>query len=109
VEFRGFEENGETIAEDAIFWLIGSHFVRGALSLEEKPIPRTRLSEDDISRVWGVVREFLETQPFINNRTLRALSGINYDQAIQFFGVMVERGKLNREGKSSGVKYTLPK
>lgn len=82
--------------------------VGGAPSLEEKNIPTTRLSEAEISRVWRIVCEFLKVQPFINNRTLRAISGINYDQAIQFFNLMVNQGKLIREGKSSGIKYTLP-
>jgi predicted HTH transcriptional regulator len=81
--------------------------VRG-LTLEVKNVPRTRLSEAEISRVWVIVREFLRKHPSVTNRTLRAISGISYDQAIQFFNRMVDQGKLIREGKSSGVKYTLP-
>lgn len=83
--------------------------MRGMLSLTKKPISRTKLSEADILLVWEQVCEFLKTHPFITNRTLRALSGINYDQAIHFFGYMVEQGELSREGKSSGVKYRLSK
>jgi predicted HTH transcriptional regulator len=73
---------------------------------EQKEAPRTRLSEEEILKLSRHVQNYLLKHPDINNRTLRAISGINYDQAIQFFNCMVERGQLQREGKSSGIKYT---
>lgn len=73
---------------------------------KQKEGPRTRLSEVEILKLSKLVQNYLLKHPDINNRTLRAISGINYDQAIQFFNCMVESGQLKREGKSSGIKYT---
>jgi predicted HTH transcriptional regulator len=75
---------------------------------EKKPKSRTRLNEEEILRLIEVVHHYLKDNPAINNRTLRAISGINYDQAIHFFNHMVEAELLSREGKGSGIKYTQP-
>jgi hypothetical protein len=77
-------------------------------SLEKKRKPSTVLSDVEIEQLIKLVRNHLKSYPAINNRTLRALSGIGYDQAINFFNSMVEKKLLFREGKGSGVKYTLP-
>lgn len=77
-------------------------------SLEKSRKPKTVLNAGEISQLIKLVRNYLKTNPAINNRTLRAISGINYDQAIHFFNHTIETKLLLREGKNSGIKYTLP-
>ena len=55
-----------------------------------------------------MVKAYLETHSSINNRSLRSISGVNYDQAINIFRHMIDEGNLIKEGKSSGTKYHLP-
>ena len=50
--------------------------------------------------------DFLGTHPFVTNKILRSLTGINYDQAIQFFNLMLDTQKLRKEGVGSGTRYT---
>lgn len=69
----------------------------------------TILLDADLSRAVKLVQTYLETNPSITNRSLREISGINYDQAIRVFRCMVDEGKLIKEGKSSGTKYSLPR
>ena len=68
----------------------------------------TTLTEDEIQRTKMAVLKYLKDHPFINNTALRELTGLNYDQAIRFFGVMISEGVLRRTGKTSGTKYVLP-
>jgi DNA-binding IclR family transcriptional regulator len=55
----------------------------------------------------AIVLRHLATEPEINNRTLRRLTGLNYDQAIKFFARMVEEGMIVRLGRASGTRYLL--
>lgn len=69
----------------------------------------TKLSKEEMMRVTGVVKKYLSKNVSINNRTLRALTDIGYDQAIFFFNFMVKEKLLERVGQGSGTKYTLSK
>jgi hypothetical protein len=66
------------------------------------------LSDEHVVCVGRQVETYLSTHSYITNRELRALSGITYDQAIDFFNRMVGCGKLERIGKASGTKYQAP-
>jgi predicted HTH transcriptional regulator len=52
---------------------------------------------------------FVKQNGFITNRQCRVLLGIGYEQAIMVFNKLVESGELIREGRTSSVKYRLPK
>lgn len=67
----------------------------------------TTLSSERVSEVESLVETFLKQHDSITNRKLREISGVNYDQAIYFFNLMVDRGQLQRTGKASGTKYVL--
>lgn len=68
---------------------------------------RTKLTKDELKEIALVVNKYLSTNQFINNRTLRSLTGIGYDQAIHFFGKMVKEKRLEKIGQGSGTKYSL--
>ena len=53
------------------------------------------------------VLSYLSRYPSINNRELRALTSVGYDQAVAFFARMVKGGHLRRTGKGSKTKYIL--
>lgn len=67
-----------------------------------------RLSDTEMSRVAKIVKAHLAKKPYIDNRSLRQISGITYDEAIQFFGRMVKEGKLIKAGKTASTRYLLP-
>lgn len=67
------------------------------------------MSESSYLVARAMVLRHLATQPGINNRTLRRLTGLNYDQAIKFFARMVEEGAMVRLGRASGTRYVLRK
>lgn len=69
-------------------------------------VSRTKLSKMQVRETQRVVTAYLRTQPYITNRILRSLAKVNYDQAIQFFNLMLEKGVLQKEGKASGTRYT---
>ena len=73
-------------------------------SLEDQD-KRTTLTRDEIERVAKVVVKYLKEHPSVNNRTLRSLTGIGYDQAIYFFACMLKEKRLRKTGKGSGTKY----
>ena len=66
---------------------------------------RTRLTEDEIKNVAKVVVKYLKEHPSINNRTLRSLTGIGYDQAIHFFAFMLKEKRLRKIGGGGGTRY----
>lgn len=68
----------------------------------------TTLSSDEFARVMEVVESYLKEHPYINNRILRNLTGIGYDQAISFFNASLKKRQLEKTGKASGTVYTLP-
>jgi hypothetical protein len=66
---------------------------------------RTSLSEEQYDASLAKVRTHLQREGRVTNRTLRSLTGLNYDQAIKFFNFAVERGVLIRRGRASGIHY----
>ncbi len=70
---------------------------------------RTRITEKEFAKIVVSVRQFLRKESSIKNRTLRDLTGLNYDQAISFFNTAVARGVLRRSGRGSTTHYTLLK
>src|SRR5262247_1433104 len=68
-------------------------------------MPPTRLPEEQIRRIEQIVITYLDKNPSISNTELRALAGMRYDQATYFFNRMLEEGKLQRTGKTSGIRY----
>jgi hypothetical protein len=75
--------------------------------VESMATSRTKLTKDELTEIAYVVKKYLSTNQFINNRTLRSLTGIGYDQAIHFFGVMVRERRLEKIGQGSGTRYSL--
>ena len=71
-------------------------------------MPRSTLTDDQIRHVEPIAMRYLEKHVSINNKALRGLSGITYDQATYFFNRMLEEGKLRRTGKTSGIRYVRP-
>jgi predicted HTH transcriptional regulator len=55
------------------------------------------------------VINFVAKNGYITNRQCRELLDLGYDQVIRLFNNMVDSGELIREGKTSSVKYKLPK
>ena len=51
---------------------------------------------------------YLEKKLSINNKELRGLSGITYDQATYFFNRLLKEGKLLRTGRTAGTRYVRP-
>ena len=66
----------------------------------------TLIADEEIAQVKKAVLKYLADHPFINNTLLRQLTGLNYDQAIRFFRLMVSEAVLRRTGKTRGTKYT---
>jgi predicted HTH transcriptional regulator len=55
------------------------------------------------------VIKYVRKNGHITNRQCRELLELGYDQVIRLFNSMVDSGELIREGKTTSVKYTLPK
>jgi hypothetical protein len=72
-------------------------------------VTKTKLSKDEIDRISKFVLSYLMAHTSINNRTLRAITGIGYDQAIHFFGEMLKEGRIQKVGEKAGTKYILAK
>lgn len=68
---------------------------------------KNTLSDKEMATVAAAARNHIETTGSIKNSELRALTGINYDQAIWFFNQMIEQGMLIRVGVASSTKYLL--
>lgn len=71
-------------------------------------LPKTRLSQRQIEAIDKAVMKYLKSNPFVTNKILRSITGINYDQAIQFFNTMLDSQRLQKEGVGSGTRYVLP-
>lgn len=52
---------------------------------------------------------FVKKNGSITNRQCRPLLDLGYDQVITLFRHMVNRGELIREGKTTNIRYVLPK
>ena len=66
---------------------------------------RTGLDDHTYARCADLVRRFLAEEHVINNRGLRRLTGLNYDQAIKFFARAVAGRVLIRIGSAGGTHY----
>lgn len=66
---------------------------------------RTSLTEADWDMAVRAVRNLLKDGHRVTNRSLREASGLNYDQAIKFFALAIERDLLMRRGRASGIHY----
>jgi|GEM_PF-6338805 len=55
------------------------------------------------------VVKYVKKNGYVTNRQCRELLDLGYDQVIRLFNSMVDSGELIREGKTSSVKYILPK
>ena len=71
-------------------------------------MPRSTLTEDQICHVAQIAMHYLEQYMSINNKALRGLSGITYDQATYFFNRMLQEGRLLRTGRTAGTRYVRP-
>lgn len=72
---------------------------------------RNAITEEEYARAKSLVLERLSAGgpgATIRNRALRALTDLNYDQAIRFFGRMVQDGHLIRVGRGTNTHYVLP-
>ncbi len=68
---------------------------------------RTSLSPRDYETAAAGARRVIERDGRVTNRSLRDETGLNYDQAIKFFGLATGTGLLRRMGRASGVHYLL--
>jgi len=68
---------------------------------------RTGLTEEGYCATLDAVRVYLKAHRTITNSDLRALTGLNYDQAIKFFGRAAQSAVLLRQGSGSGTHYVL--
>lgn len=66
---------------------------------------RTSMSDEKFVEAFSTVERYLKDHPFITNRELRSLTGLNYDQSIKFFNIAISRCLLQRQGKAGGTKY----
>lgn len=76
--------------------------------MKSDALRRTTLTGAEFEAAMAKVRAHLADHPSVNNKDLRAIAGLNFDQAIRFFKIAVESGALVRIGKSAGTKYVLP-
>ncbi len=67
-----------------------------------------KLTDEQLEQVAEQVVEYLSENASIKNEQLRKISGIDYDQATDFFNRMVASGRLRRVGVTGGTKYVLP-
>jgi hypothetical protein len=68
----------------------------------------SKLSTEEFARAERLVMAYVEERKSITNREFRALTGLNYDQAVTFFNKMIGVGTLTRVGKTTAIKYVLP-
>jgi len=71
--------------------------------------PRTRLTEKQYEHCWKLVLTYLGKQGNIRNRQFREVTGLGYDQAINFFKRATTEKRLARLGTASATHYVLPK
>jgi hypothetical protein len=67
----------------------------------------TKLTDEQFAHCWEVAEVFLKKTASIRNRQLREISGIGYDQAIDFFNRAVDEKRVVRLGSGSGTHYVL--
>ena len=68
----------------------------------------TRLTNHQFEECMDLALKYLNTNPKIRNRDIRAVAEISYDQAIHFFNRAITEELLIRMGNGSGTHYILP-
>src|SRR5207247_11318555 len=71
-------------------------------------MPRSTSPDAQIRQLEPIAMRYLEKHGSINNRELRRLSDITYDQATYFFNRMLKAGRLLRTGRTAGTRYVRP-
>ena len=66
---------------------------------------RTSLLHEEFETVLQPAFRAINRDGKLINRTLREATGLNYDQAIHFFGLATVRGHFGRRGRAGGVHY----
>ena len=74
----------------------------------EGPDTMPKITDEKLEQVTEQVFQDLAQNASIKNEQLRTISGIDYDQATDFFNRMVANEKLRRVGVRGGTKYVLP-
>jgi len=64
-----------------------------------------KLSDNDFRAAKEMVLAYMASHNSITNRELRALTQLNYDQAVSFFNRMVAEGHFLRIGKTTTTRY----
>jgi hypothetical protein len=64
-----------------------------------------KLSDEEFKAAKKMVMAYLAYHTSITNREFRALTQLNYDQAVSFFNRMIANGSLLRVGKTTSIKY----
>jgi hypothetical protein len=68
-----------------------------------------KLSEQEFASAKEKVLAYLAARKSITNRELRALTQLNYDQAVSFFNKMIAYGYVTRLGKTTATRYERPR
>ena len=68
---------------------------------------RTGLDDEAYRSALVAVLDYLHTEERMTNAKLRALTGLNYDQAVKFFKRATSSGELERRGLASATHYVL--
>ena len=66
-----------------------------------------KLSDNDFQSAKNMVLAYMASHNTITNREVRALTQLNYDQAVSFFNKMVAEGCFMRIGKTTSTRYVL--
>jgi hypothetical protein len=88
----------------ARFWKLEITILRSPFSR----LGLSKLSDEEFARAERLVLAYVEERKSITNREFRALTGLNYDQAVTFFNKMIGVGTLMRVGKTTAIKYIFP-
>jgi predicted HTH transcriptional regulator len=65
----------------------------------------TRLTAQECENYLERALVLLESQPSLNNATLRERFGLTFDQVIRFFRVALDRGVLVKQGNGPSTFY----
>jgi hypothetical protein len=70
---------------------------------------REQLTDKQYQHGWKIVEDYLRKRPSIRNRQFREITGLSYDQAINFFKRATTERRLERVGHASATHYVLQK
>lgn len=66
----------------------------------------TRLTVEEFEDYLQRTLVLLQSEPSVNNATLRERFGLTFDQGIRFFRMALDRGVLVRQGKGPSTSYS---